>query len=82
VVSGERYRVVTRQNGKEHVSSVVLGAEEVMEHLRLEQRMHTLANWHVKSAVRYGELWPELHCSTYGKERVVFVRKFSPMDDV
>jgi hypothetical protein len=73
---------VTRQNGKEHVSSVVLGAEEVMGHLRLEQRMHTLADWHVRSAVRYGELWPELYLEKGGKERVVFVRKFSPMDDV
>ena len=46
-MAGKRYRLVTVQNGVEHISSVVLGKEEAADSLIAEAEMHERSGWKV-----------------------------------
>ncbi len=44
----ERWRLVTVQNGRRHVSSVVLNEDEARNHILSEEAMHELTGWDVE----------------------------------
>ena len=75
--SGSRYRLVTVQNGREHVSAVVLGHAEVPEHLHAEAVLHQATGWAV-----YEEPGERVVASRPGIRREVFARRFDPLGDV
>ena len=50
-MTGDRWRLHTRQDGSEHVSSVVLSDQEAREHLALETQLHLWSGWHVDRVV-------------------------------
>ena len=71
-----RYRLVSSQNGSEpHVSSVILGEDEVQEHLELEAAMHEMAGW----VVTRGD--ETVVCRRGDVTRVISVRASEPMND-
>ncbi len=49
----ERWRLVTIQNGRRHVSSVVLNEDESQEQVLSEMDMHRMADWNVEIDVFY-----------------------------
>lgn len=78
-MTGDRYRMVTVQNGTEHVSSVVLNYDEAGAQLLFERTMHNAAGWRV-AQVR-GEGLPHLVFTKGAVTRAVFAKRFSAMDD-
>ena len=79
VEPGSRWRIVTTQGTKAHVSSVVLSEEEAREHLDLEAGIHEKFGWIVtrgadvvvaRKRVAKGLL-----------ERVLTIRETDPFDD-
>lgn len=47
-----RWRLVDEQNGRTHVSSVVLAEDEVDEQIEAEAYLHSLAGWAVTPGQR------------------------------
>jgi uncharacterized protein (DUF849 family) len=78
-VVGTRYRLVSTQGGKPHVSSVVLSEEEAREMLDIEEDIHRKWGW----TVTRGE--DVLVCrkltDTRMVERVLTIRRSGPLDD-
>lgn len=70
-----RWRMVTRQNGIEYVSSIVMTEEEIHQHLRAEAEMHRAAGWTVTEGVNV------VVAHRGGKERVMVGREYDAMDD-
>lgn len=70
-----RHRMVTDQDGKQYVSSVLLTLEEAADMLDLEVRMLEATGWNV---VRYG---PTLRCQKGDVVRWVWVRSKPPLED-
>ena len=69
-----RWRLVQQQNdGVEHVSSVVIGRDELAEQLRAELELHLGAGWELGEwsfVLKKGDV-----------VRRIGVRRFSPFDD-
>jgi len=42
-----RYRLVTEQNGEQHVGSTILAADEIWDHLDTEETIHVARGWNV-----------------------------------
>ena len=80
---GTRARIVTDTNGHRHVSSVVLGLDEVQPHLELEAELHRAAEWSVDELrAGDGRILQVLAVSTrLGKKRKVWAQTFDPMSD-
>ena len=74
--SGSRARLVTNQNGREHVSSVVLGLDEVADHLHAEAVLHQAFGWAV-----YEEPGELVVAQRPGIRREVYARTFDPMGE-
>lgn len=77
--AGARYRLVTTQGGKPHVSSVVLSEEEARRDLDIEADIHEKFGWIVTrgdEVVVCRKLTPERMV-----ERVLTIRKAGPLDD-
>lgn len=76
---GTRYRLVTTQGGKPHVSSVVMSEEEARRDLDTEADIHEKFGW----TVTRGE--EVVVCRKLTKERMVervlTIRKAGPLDD-
>jgi hypothetical protein len=71
-----RYRLVTVQNGREHVSTVVSGRDEIERDLWAEALLHSWSGW--KVAVGTGMV-----VATKGDVvREVFFREYDPMGDI
>ncbi len=71
-----RYRLVSTQNdGRPHVSSVVLFEDEVEEHLDAEATLHEMAGW----LVERGDNW--VIARRGETTRTISVRVSEPMDD-
>ena len=71
-----RYRLVSTQNdGTANVSSVILGEDEVQEHLDLEMSLHQMAGW----TVTRGD--ETVVCRKGGVTRVISVRVSHAMND-
>lgn len=73
---GQRFRIVTIQNEREHVSSVVLSEDEAYEHLAYEMELHEAAGWIVHYT--HGVVFANRDDST----RMIFVRSYEPLDDI
>jgi hypothetical protein len=71
-----RNRLVTEQDGTEHVSGLVLAADEIPQALELEIGLHVLGGWDV---TRYGE---RVRFEKNNVVRWVYVRSRPPMDDL
>ena len=67
--------VVTVQDDREHVSSVVLGEDEAFEHLALEADIHAAAGWVVK---RMDNI---VVARRDGITRRIYIRAFDAMED-
>lgn len=74
---GTRYRLIYRQGGRTHISSVVLGPDEVDEDLAAEADMHALDGWTVTKGDRV-----IVARSPRGQVRVIEARAFGPLDDL
>jgi threonine dehydratase len=70
--------MVSVQNGKEHVSTVVLGREELDEQMKAEAEMHVVAGWEVLKS-RDG-LWMMARKGNIVRE--VFVREYDALKDI
>ena len=70
-----RHRLVTEQDGKQHVSSVIVPLEEVPFALDYEQMIHAAAGWDTR---RYGNM---LRVHRNGSTRWIWVRARNPMED-
>jgi hypothetical protein len=73
---GTRYRIVRDQDGREEVSSVVLGEDEIAEHLDYEATMHSAAGWNVTRLADGSVV-----ASKLGVSRFIRARGFEPMAD-
>jgi len=71
-----RNRIVTDQDGTQHVSPVLLTLDEAAEMLDLEERMHRASGWDV---TRYGAT---IRCRKSDTVRWVWVRSRTPLEDV
>lgn len=70
-----RWRLVSHQNGRRHVSSVVLSADEAIDALDFEAHMHEAAGW----TVTQGDL---IVVATRGDiSRVIEAQAFEAMAD-
>lgn len=74
-MTGIRNRLVTEQDGKQHVSSVLLRPDEIPWMLDTEETMHTLSGWNVH---RHGAM---LRCVKGETVRWVWVRSRPVMED-
>lgn len=74
-MTGLRNRLVTEQDGRQHVSTVLIGADEIPGMLGAEETMHTLAGWDVR---RHGAM---LRCQKGTVVRWVWVRSRPVMED-
>ena len=75
-----RWRLVTVQNGKEHVSTVVSAPEEVDRDLAAEADLHRMAGWKVLRVLMNDQL---IVIATKGRvSRRVFFREYDPMEDI
>jgi len=74
--AGGRHRLVTVQNGREHVSAVVLGPDEVSDHLHIEACLHQAAGW-----VVYEEPGVRVVATRAHVTREITARNFNPMED-
>ncbi len=76
---GTRYRMVTTQDGREHVSSVVLSRHEVRDILDTEETLLRSSGWQISHTQN------QLHASKLiGQKRVrriIEVRAFTPLQD-
>ena len=75
-MAGKRYRLVTVQNGVEHISSVVLGKEEAADSLIMEAEIHERSGWTV--------IWKNSKTITAmrpGIIRKIYISECSPMLD-
>jgi hypothetical protein len=70
-----RNRLVTEQDGREHVSSVLLAPDEIPYMLETEEHMHTITGWNV---TRHGAM---LRCQRGPTIRWIWVRSRKPQDD-
>lgn len=70
-----RNRLVTEQDGAQHVSSVVLSLDEAAEFLDAEADMHKAAGWQVD---HYGGM---IRCSRGTLVRWLWIRSRSPLED-
>jgi len=70
-----RNRIVTDQDGQQHVSSVLLTLEEAADMLDLETRMHEATGWTV---TRYGTT---MRCQKGQTVRWVWIRSKPPLED-
>ncbi len=70
-----RNRLVTDQDGTQHVSSVLLTADEIPRMLEAEIQMHRATGWHV---TRYGGC---LRMQRGDTVRWVWVRSKPPLED-
>lgn len=75
--AGGRLRMVTVQNGREHVSAVILAPDEVSDHLHAEAVLHQATGWAV-----YEEPGELVVAMRPGIRREVFARHFNPMEDL
>ena len=77
--AGTRWRLVSTQGGKPHVSSVVLSEEEARDHLDIEEKIHRDWGW----TVTRGE--DVVVCRKLTRERVIerviTIRESGPLDD-
>ena len=74
-MTGLRNRLVIEQNGREHVSTVLLSADEIPQMLEAEIWMHQATGWHVD---RHGAM---LRFTRGDAVRWVWVRSRPAMDD-
>lgn len=70
-----RNRLVTEQNGRQHVSGTLLADTEILEALDLETDIHRLGGWDVR---QYGAM-RRFHKN--GTVRWVWVRSRPPLED-
>ena len=70
-----RNRLVTEQDGTQHVSGLVLTSDEIPEALDWEAQLHQATGWTVE---RYGVM---LRCSKGDIVRWVWVRSKPPLED-
>ena len=77
---GRRFRIVTEQNGSEHVSSIVLARDEIIEHIAIEADMHEATGWDVSRFALNG-LMLGFTATRGGCTRYVFGRSFTPHTD-
>lgn len=71
-----RWRLVSEQNGNPpQVSTVVLGADEVADHLAAEAELHALAGWQVTCGENV------VICRKGNTTRAVSAVEFDAMDD-
>lgn len=80
----KRYRAVTVQNGKEHVSTVITGGSEVRKEMMAECWLHLAAGWKVSLSTAEGvyRMLAEKDTVEHGTvTREVFYREFDPMED-
>ena len=81
-MSGTRFRLVTVQGGREHVSSVLLGRGEVLEHLDAEEDMAHMGGWSITRLHDWGEEFPTLlMLSPRNMVRRIYARACTPFDD-
>ncbi len=75
---GERWRLVTIQNGRKHVSSVVLNEDEAIASVIAEVEMHEATGWAVERRAR------EMTALSRNRRvvRTVRAERFSPLDDL
>lgn len=72
---GLRNRLVTEQNGRQHVSSVLIADEEIMDMLDWECRVHEATGWDVQ---RYGQM---IRARRGSIVRWIWVRTRLPLED-
>ena len=70
-----RNRVVTEQDGEQHVSNLLLTTDEIPAQLALEETLHRAGGWEVQ---RFGAM---LRCEKQTAVRWVWVRSRPPMED-
>ena len=70
-----RHRLVTDQDGQQHVSSVMFTLDEAADMLNLEENMHRETGWDV---TRYG---PTMRCKKGAVVRWIWVRSKPPLED-
>lgn len=70
-----RNRLVTEQNGRQHVSTVLITADEIPHMLQAETLMHQATGWHVDD---YGAM---LRFTKGETVRWVWVRSRPPLED-
>lgn len=75
-MSGERFRLIYGQSGREHTSSVVLSEDEVCDHLEVEAVLHEKTGWVVTRGERL------LICRRGNSLRSIEAKRFDPFDDV
>ncbi len=74
--SGSRWRMVSTQNDREHVGSIVMSEDEAVDTLDWEANLHTLAGWTVTEGDR-------LIVARRGPHvRVVEIREYAPLTDL
>lgn len=73
------YRIVTTQNGKEHISGVVLSRNEANDYLDVERDLHEGTGWKVTSIS--GVLLCERLAGMRKIRRTIEVRAFTPLED-
>ncbi len=80
---GLRYRIATLQDGREHVSTVVLNEAEALESLDMEAHLHeAFGGWTVDRITGAGGYLVAVRATnTAGVRRYVYARSFSPMHD-
>lgn len=74
-MTGLRNRLVTEQDGQQHVSGLVLADWEIPEALEWETQLHNAGGWTVE---RYGTM---LRFTKNGAIRWLWVRSKPPMED-
>ena len=70
-----RNRIVVDTMGEQHVSSLLLAAEDIPEALELERRLHEQTGWHVSD---YGQ---SIRFQKGDLIRWVWVRSRTPLED-
>jgi hypothetical protein len=78
VSAGERWRMVNCQDGRRHVSSVVLSAEEAYDHIVIEREMHEASGWDVVLAEPDRLLVQKNRDDGCLVKREIVVERFSP----
>lgn len=71
----KRYRMVTTQNGQEHVHSGLLAEDEIQEHLDAEALLHKMGGWTVTEGDRV------LVCRKKDIERIITIRESDAHND-
>jgi hypothetical protein len=74
-----RNRLVTEQDGRQHVSTLLLADTEIAEALEWEEQLHAAGGWTVE---RHGAMRRfHKHTATGPKVRWVWVRSRPPLED-